>query len=160
MLITTTTPVQIFIYENKKKNQKNVFLFTYRLFPQSTRIPHTNCLIQTGRHDQIVGRMKRSTHDVVVVSRQHTNTFSTLPIPDTYRLIVGRGNDPWMYFVKFHGANVVEMAQQREQTTALLVVPHFNFVVVTTTDKQRLLQMKINCFKNQNRRTQGANVVL
>ena len=40
--------------------------------------------------------------------------------------------------VEEHGAHIVEMAVQREQHLARLVVPHLDLVVVATTHKQRL----------------------
>ena len=41
-------------------------------------------------------------------------------------------------------SDVVEMAQQSEQASLLLVVPKFDLIIVTPGHKQRLVRVKIN----------------
>lgn len=57
-------------------------------------------------------------------------------------LIVGRRENPRMFVMKLHSANVVEMTEQREETTTLLVVPDLDLVVVTARHKQRLRRVE------------------
>ena len=39
-------------------------------------------------------------------------------------------------------ANIVQMAEHGEKTAALLVIPHFDFVIVAAGDENRLLRVK------------------
>ena len=72
------------------------------------------------------------------------NTISRLPIPYANGLIVRGADYPRVFVVEKCGAYVVQVAEQREQALALLVVPHFDFVVVAARHKQRLLTVKRN----------------
>ena len=46
--------------------------------------------------------------------------------------------------MELYGANIVQMSQQSEQASPELVVPHFDFVVITARHDQRLRAMEIN----------------
>ena len=86
--------------------------------------------------------MKVGAHDVVIVAGEHGDAGARLPIPNANGLVVAGTQDPRILVVKLHGADVVEMAEQCEQTAPLLVVPHFDFVVVAARHKQWLRVMK------------------
>ena len=53
------------------------------LFAQSRGIPNTDRLIETGGNNQIFRWMKCSTHDVVIVACQDTETGTSLKIPES-----------------------------------------------------------------------------
>lgn len=46
--------------------------------------------------------------------------------------------------VKVHGPNVIQMADQGEDTPSQFVIPHLDLVIVTTRDEERLRAMKIH----------------
>ena len=82
--------------------------------------------------------MEMGTHDIMVVACEHCNTTSGLPIPDADRLIIGGTQDPRIFIMKLHRSDVIQMAQQGEDTPPQLVVPDLDLVVITTRDKQGL----------------------
>jgi hypothetical protein len=105
--------------------------------------------------------MKLGTHDVVVVAGQHANACTRLPVPNTKRrresyklphqkstavlpnsLVIRGTQDPWIFVMERGGSHVVQMAIQCENATFLLIVPDFDFEIVTTADEKRLLIVK------------------
>lgn len=46
--------------------------------------------------------------------------------------------------MKLHRSNIIQVAKQCVKTTALLVVPHFDTIIITPRHKQRLSKMKCN----------------
>jgi hypothetical protein len=88
--------------------------------------------------------MKLGTHDVVVVASKDIQTLSGLPVPDTNGLIVRCRQNPGIFVMKLHRADVVQMTHQIEQATSHGVIPNFNLVVVATRHKQWLSRMKID----------------
>jgi methyl coenzyme M reductase subunit C-like uncharacterized protein (methanogenesis marker protein 7) len=42
------------------------------------------------------------------------------------------------------GPYVVQMTQQSKETFLLLIIPHFDFVIVTAGDEERLVAMEVN----------------
>jgi len=86
--------------------------------------------------------MEECRHDIVVVSGQDRDTRATLPVPDANRLVVRGRDDPRALVMHLHRADVVQVAQQREQASTQLVVPHFDLVVVTARHEQRLRRME------------------
>lgn len=70
------------------------------------------------------------------------NAIARLPVPDTNGLIIRGAHNPRILVVKERCSNVIQMTEQREKTLSLLIVPDFDFVVVTTRHKQWLLTMK------------------
>ena len=42
------------------------------------------------------------------------------------------------------GPDVVKMTQQREDAASLLVIPHFDLIVISSGDKKRLLFVKVH----------------
>ena len=46
--------------------------------------------------------------------------------------------------MELHGTNVVQVAHQREQAAAQLVIPDLDLVVITARHKQRLRGMKVD----------------
>ncbi len=53
-----------------------------------------------------------------------------MPVPNPNRLVIARGHHPRVLLVETHGSDVVQMAEKREKTTAELVVPNLDFVIV------------------------------
>ena len=51
---------------------------------------------------------------------------------------------PRIFFVKLHRTDVVKVADQVEETSLELIVPHFDLVVVTSRHKQGLRAVKAN----------------
>ena len=72
--------------------------------------------------------MKLCAHDVVIVSGNDANAVARLPVPDANGLVIGAAQNPRILVMEKGGANVVQMAEQREEAPALLVVPHFDLV--------------------------------
>ena len=48
------------------------------------------------------------------------------------------------YLMEEGCSDIVEMTQQSEETSLLLVVPDLDLVIITSGDKQRLVRVKIN----------------
>ena len=67
--------------------------------------------------------MKLSTHDVVVVAGENADARPRLPVPDPNGLIVGGRENPGVFVVEHRRPDVVQMAQQVEQASLLLIVP-------------------------------------
>jgi hypothetical protein len=55
--------------------------FTHLLFAKTGGIPNSDRLIQRSRNNQILGWMKGGTHDIVIVTRQDTQTGPFVEIP-------------------------------------------------------------------------------
>lgn len=93
----------------------------------------------------------------MVVAGEDANASARLPVPDSYGLVVGGGEDPRILGVEECRANVIQMPEKSENASLLLVVPHLesrkvmkralnvnffiylNFEVVTTRHEERLL---------------------
>ena len=104
-------------------------------------------LIQTSTYDQILSRMKSGAHDVMIVSRKHTQTSSLLKVPQPHRLIITSTQYPWKSTsigMELHCAHVIQMTQQGEKTPSEFVIPHFEFVVVSTRDYVGFDKMKVH----------------
>ena len=67
-----------------------------------------------------------------------------LPVPDPQRLVVARAQDPGAGPVELDGADVVEVAEEREQAAAELVRPDFDAVVVASGCEERLRGVKVD----------------
>ena len=76
--------------------------------------------------------MELCAHGVVVVSGHGADERAVLPVPDSDRLIVGTGNDPWEFGVEEDGAHVVQMSVEGEETPPRLVAPHLDLVIISS----------------------------
>ena len=65
--------------------------------------------------------MELRTHGVVIMTRHGTNQRSVLPVPYADGLVVGATHDPRQLVVEEDGANIIEMAVQREQASPGLI---------------------------------------
>ena len=74
----------------------------------------------------------------MVVAGQDRYACPRLPVPDADGLVIAGADNPGVLIVKLYSSDVVQVAQQCEQTSPELVVPNFDLVVVSTRDKQRL----------------------
>ena len=124
-------------------------------------VPNSHRLIEGSTNHQILFRMELCAHDVVIVSSEHGDALSRLPIPNANRLIIGRRQDPRVFMVKEYCSNIVQMTMQSEKASTLLVVPNFDLVVITPGDEQWLRGVKCDtshrtfCVVNVDRRTGG-----
>lgn len=75
----------------------------------------------------------------MIVSGQDTDASSTLPVPNPDCLIVRGTQDPWVLVMKNGRSDVVQVTEESENTSSLLVVPNFYLVVVTAGYEERLL---------------------
>jgi len=75
----------------------------------------------------------------MVVSSEDTNARSALPVPDADCLVVGSTQDPRIFMVEKGGTDVIQMSQQSEYATLLLIVPHLDLVIVASGHKKGLL---------------------
>lgn len=81
--------------------------------------------------------MKGGAHDIMIVSRQDRETSATGIVPETERLIVRRGEQPGkLSGMELYSANVIQMAEQRKEAAAQLVVPDLDLVVVSAGHQQ------------------------
>ncbi|MFS7952076.1 hypothetical protein Hanom_Chr07g00602691 [Helianthus anomalus] len=67
----------------------------------------------------------------MVVSSQNRYTGTRLPIPYPNSLIITSTNNPGVLMVKLNRPNIIKVAKQREQTPVQLVIPYFNFVIIS-----------------------------
>lgn len=109
------------------------------LFSQSRYVPYSDRWVQGGGHKQVFTGVECGAHYIVIVTSQNTDACPALPVPDPYGLIVGRGNYPRVLVVEHSGSDVIQMAQQGENATFLLVVPYLDFVIVSARHEQGLL---------------------
>jgi hypothetical protein len=109
--------------------------FLHTPFFEAGKVPDAHRLIERCTSNQRVFRMERSTHDVVTVTSQDSDNTSSLPIPKSHSLIITGGNNPGQLLMELDRAHIVEMTRQREHALLRLVAPHFDLVIVTTTDK-------------------------
>ena len=94
--------------------------------------------------------MESSAHDVVVVTSEHGDGVSALPVPDSNRLIIRSRDDPRVLGVELHRANVVQVPQEREQATPKLVAPHLDLVIIPCEIKTHTVsieQRTAGCFE-------------
>lgn len=82
--------------------------------------------------------MELSAHSIVVVARHGAEKGAVLPVPYPDSLVVTRTDDPGKFVVEEDGADIVEMPVQREQTSACLVRPNLDLVIVASRDKKGL----------------------
>lgn len=78
--------------------------------------------------------MELSAHDVVVVTSEDGNASTTLPVPDSNRLIIRGRQDPRLLVMEVDCSNIVEMAIEGVVASPRLVVPDFDLVIVTSRD--------------------------
>lgn len=83
--------------------------------------------------------MELGAHYVVIVPSQYTNASATLPVPDADGLIVRSAEDPGILLMEHSGPDVIQMTQQGEDASSLLVVPNLDLVIVAAGNEQRLL---------------------
>ena len=100
------------------------------LLPEARDVPDPDSLVQTGADHQVLAGVELGAHHVVVVPRQHADALPGLPVPDPDCLIVTGRQDPGIFVMEHRGSDVVKMTQQGEDTTSLLVVTHFDLVVI------------------------------
>mmetsp|Transcript_19296 Transcript_19296/g.34408 ORF Transcript_19296/g.34408 Transcript_19296/m.34408 type:complete len:239 (-) Transcript_19296:494-1210(-) len=82
----------------------------HSLLPEATNVPNTNRLVQGGRHNQVLLHVEVSTHDVMVVPRQHCDAGAGLPVPDADGLIIAPAHDPGVFLVELDRPDVVQVA--------------------------------------------------
>ena len=88
--------------------------------------------------------MKGSTHNIMTMACEDSNSAPVLPVPNPDSLVITGGANPWQLFVELYCSNIVEMASESEETLLGLVVPHFHHMIISTTDKQRLSFMEVD----------------
>jgi hypothetical protein len=88
--------------------------------------------------------MESSTHYIMAVTSEDSNNTPILPIPKPHRLVITARNNPRQFLVELDCSDVVEMTRERENALLGLVVPNFDFVIVTTTDEHWLRLMEVN----------------
>lgn len=66
------------------------------------------------------------------MTRQDTNAIAALPVPDPNGLVIRSTQNPRVFMMKHGSADVVQVAKKSENTSSLLVVPHLNFVVISS----------------------------
>ncbi|RUS27656.1 hypothetical protein BC938DRAFT_482933 [Jimgerdemannia flammicorona] len=76
------------------------------------------------------------------MSCQDRDTIAALPIPDADRLIVGGADNPGILVVEEDGADVIQMAVEREEASTRLVIPDFDLVVIATAHEKWLGRME------------------
>lgn len=86
--------------------------------------------------------MKLCAHHVVIVSSYYANARTALPVPDPDGLVVGSTENPRILVMEHSGSDVVQVTEQGEDAPSLLVVPHFDFVIIAAGNEQRLLIVK------------------
>jgi hypothetical protein len=121
--------------------------FSQLLLTKSVGIPNSNSLIQRGRYDQIFGRVKGRTHDIVIVTCQHTQAGALVKVPQTQSLIIGSRQNPRELAgirMKLDSSNVIQVTQKGKETPSKFVVPHFNFVIITAGTQHGLSEMEIH----------------
>ena len=107
------------------------------LLAKAGGVPDPHGLVETGTDNQILRGMEGRAHDVVVVSRENTQTTPLVKIPQPQGLFVRGTEDPGKLRgvgMELDRANVVQMAQEVEEAAAGLVVPDLDLVVVSARD--------------------------
>jgi hypothetical protein len=80
----------------------------------------------------------------MIVTSEHVNALTTLPVPYTYGLIVRTAQDPWIFVMEYGRTNVIYVSEKCEDALPLNVVPNFDFVIVASGYENRLLIVKAN----------------
>mmetsp|Transcript_7017 Transcript_7017/g.15969 ORF Transcript_7017/g.15969 Transcript_7017/m.15969 type:complete len:205 (+) Transcript_7017:3226-3840(+) len=117
------------------------------LFAQSSGVPHTHSLIQTGTNNKILRWMKGCTHDIMVVTRQHAQTTPLVKIPQSQRLIITRRQNPWKLRsigMELHSSDVIQMTQQCKEASSKFIIPNLDFVIVAAGDDEGFVEMKVH----------------
>ena len=78
----------------------------------------------------------------MAVTCKYGDGASALPIPQSHRLVITAGNDPWELFVEFYSPDIVQVTSECEHAFLRLVVPDFNLMIITTTDEHGLRLME------------------
>lgn len=86
--------------------------------------------------------MELGAHHVVIVACEDGYALTTLPVPDTYRLVVGTAQNPRVFVVEEGGADVIDVTQKGENAFTLDVVPYFDLIVVASGYEYRLLMVE------------------
>mmetsp|Transcript_61993 Transcript_61993/g.98252 ORF Transcript_61993/g.98252 Transcript_61993/m.98252 type:complete len:202 (+) Transcript_61993:3072-3677(+) len=81
---------------------------------QARCVPHTDCLIEGSRHDQVFAYRVRArgearAHDIVIVTCEHSDARTRLPIPNADSLVIGSTQNPWIFVVELDCADVVQV---------------------------------------------------
>ncbi len=79
--------------------------------------------------------MEARAHDIMIVSSEYTQTSPLFKIPQSKSLIVTRTENPREgagIGVELDGADVIQMTEEGEEAPAELVVPDFDFVIVSS----------------------------
>lgn len=88
--------------------------------------------------------MKLGAHYVVSMSCKDRDTLSRLPVPNTNSLVIRSAQNPRVFVVELDWPDVIQVSRQCEQAPPLFVVPHFDFVIVTTRNKQWLCRVEVH----------------
>ena len=96
-------------------------------------------LVKTGADHKVLCGVELGAHGVVVVAGEDADALSALPVPDPHGLIIRGGQDPWILVMEHCRPDVVKMTQQGEDAASLLVIPHFDLIVISSRDKESLL---------------------
>ena len=113
------------------------------LFAESRHVPDADSLVKRARNNEILGGVELGAHDVVSVASQDSDALTALPVPDANCLIIRSRQDPrHVSRMELHCADVIGVAVEVEQASALLVAPHFDLAIIATTHKKRLNRME------------------
>ena len=111
---------------------------------ESRYIPDTNCLVQRCTHNEIFLWMELSTHHIVIMSRQHRDTFTTLPVPDPDVLVIRTTHNPRVFVMELDSTNIIQMAHQCEERSFVVVIPDTYLVVIASRHKKWLRRVKVD----------------
>lgn len=110
---------------------------------KNCKVPNSHSWVQRPRNDEILLRMKLSTHYVVTVAGYDVYASSALIVPNSHRLIITSRQNPRKLMMKVSCADVVDMPLEREYASLLLIVPNFHECIVSSWNKQRQLRMEV-----------------
>ena len=69
---------------------------------------------------------------------------STLIVPNPDCLVITAGKNPWKFVMEEDSSNIINVTCQYEVASFLLVVPDSDITIITSRDKERKMQMKVN----------------
>lgn len=78
----------------------------------------------------------------MIVAGEHGDAGARLPVPDADRLVVGAAQDPRVLVMELGRAHIVQVAEQGEDATTLLVIPHLDLEIVSAGNEQGLLAVE------------------